>query len=114
VTTDERKTVGTIGVAWDDDFGVIDMSTGRVLMYGFTKRDPNISWYQDRVTVEDDDFAVLADDAADAIEEYANWDNLYWLLLHPKFDFADALTRYTGAPYVLSPTDPDADSEASP
>ena len=96
--------IDLLGVEWGEDFGVVDLKAGRVLMYGYSKRSPNLCWSLPVVTVEDADFAVLVPDGklpeltAETenerdmiINDYANWGHVVRLLLSPKFKMRDWL-----------------------
>lgn len=96
--------INLLGVEWEEDFGVVDLKEGRVLMYGFSKRSPNLCWSLPVVTLADEDFAVLVlegelpdltaeteNQRDEIINDYANWNHVIQLLLSPKFKMRDWL-----------------------
>jgi hypothetical protein len=106
VTTEERKAVGLLGIEWDDDFGIIDMKDGRVLLSAYANsRWPEITWYLPTIKLEDSDFKIFMppDVEEDELWEYANWEHMYALLLDPRYDFAANLEKCTDE-HRLSPT----------
>lgn len=94
-----RKQCGLIGVEWGSDFGVVDLTGERLIMYGFSKSRPNVSWYIPTVTLKDADFEVLLTEKEnkevegkpvgrdELVLEYANWGEVVALLLHPDYKF---------------------------
>lgn len=96
--------IDLLGVEWAEDFGVVDLKEGRVLMYGYSKRSPHLCWSLPVVTLTDEDFAVLVPEAElpeltaqtendrdEVINDYANWGHVVQLLLSPKFKMRDWL-----------------------
>lgn len=95
----DRKQLGLVGVVRGDDFGVVDLLSERIVVYGFSKKLPSLCWYIPRVELKDKDFEVLITrkdrekikdgtwDETELICEYANWGEVVALLLHPDFPF---------------------------
>lgn len=109
MTTDERKAVGLLAIEWDDDFGVIDMKDGRVLLSGYAEKHfPSLTWYLPKIGLDDSDFEIFMPDDAheDDRWEYANWEHMYALLLDPRYDFAAQLEKCPDE-HRLSPTYPE-------
>lgn len=106
MTPTERKKIGLLGIEWDSDLGVVDMANGKLVMSAYADKGMDqINWEIPWMTLHDDEFNRLvpqeekdkwADDPEslkNLVYEYANWDEVVNLLMHPEFEFETNLVK---------------------
>ncbi len=85
-----------IGVYWDEDRGVVDLDTAKVIMYCYGKIDSS-TFNIPTVTLEDEDFRPLVPEDEEeglydeALFAYANWENVPALLALVSFNLESRL-----------------------
>lgn len=70
-----------LGIQWDDEIGIIDMSTRRMILIANLEEDGVVSFFGPMVTLQDTDFRLLGEKAASRL----SWGNVADLLVHPDF-----------------------------
>ena len=90
-----------IGVIWDEDRGVVDLETGKIIMYAFSNT-ILAHFLIPTVTIRDEDFEPMVPEECrnrfsslydESLYNAANWNNVPALLALPEFDLESKLTQ---------------------